>query len=502
MCSVNVGAAVDIVGAPAHRAGFIEAWVTGMLLIGLLGSLGLVPWVRRFAHRWGWMDPVDSARKLHRRPKPRAGGLCLFVPFLVGALLVTVFLTGDLRAAALLKEWGWMIGGCAGMFVLGFIDDIRPLGAKIKLLGQMVICGVVVATGFQIENFTNPFNGSMVHLGWLSYPVAFAWLLATTNLINLIDGIDGLAAGVSLFVFTVLALTAMFTAGVGMLMVCVLMIGALIGFLFFNFPPARIFMGDGGAYFLGFLIGEVGLACQEKSRIAAALIVPIIALGVPIIDTGLAIVRRGIRGLPIFRADREHIHHRMIDMGVSPRRIVLGLYAICIVLGTAGLVVFFRQGKGLELALGLVFLLGVAAVWGLGYLRSARFWRQMVEAVNNRGRTMWLVEECRQFGVTRRSGEDATAIWSEFVALAQKAGFSYVGFRSKASRLVLKPTGERQEDFENIEMPVLVRKRSIGWLQLGQPAQSFHLRLSPRHAHLLRDVLAERLRSLKNTLWD
>ena len=114
--SVNVGAAVDTVVAPVHGAGFVEAWVTAMLLIGLLGSLGLVPWVRRFAHRWGWMDPVDSARKIHRRPKPRAGGLCLFLPFLFGVLLVTVFLTSDLRAAALLKEWGWMIGGCAGMF--------------------------------------------------------------------------------------------------------------------------------------------------------------------------------------------------------------------------------------------------------------------------------------------------------------------------------------------------------------------------------------------------
>lgn len=482
--------------APVHGTGFVEVWVIAMLLLGLGGSLALVPWIRRFAYRWGWIDPVDSARKVHRRPTPRVGGLCLFVPFLVGVLLITVFLTSDLRGAALLKEWGWMIGGCAGMFAIGLVDDIRPLGAKVKLLGQMVICGVVVLAGFQIQNFTNPFTGSMINLGMLSLPLAFVWLLATTNLINLIDGIDGLAAGISLFVFTVLALTAMFTAGLGMLMVCVLMIGTLIGFLFFNFPPARIFMGDGGAYFLGFLIGQVGLACQEKSRIAAALVVPIIALGVPIIDTALAIIRRGVRGLPIFRADREHIHHRMMDMGVSPRRIVLGLYAVCILLGTTGLVVFFRQGKGLELALGLVFLLAIAAVWGLGYLRSARFWRQMVEAMNHRGKTVRVVEACRQFQSANYPAEDTPAIWREFVVLAQEAGFTYVGFRPRGNGPVLESIGDPQAEIEKIEMPVLIRKRSIGWLELGQSAERFHLRLSPRHAHLLRDVLADRLRAL------
>jgi len=490
---------LDIAMESARRAGSVEAWGAAMLAIGLVGSFLLVPWVRRLAYRWGWVDPVDMARKVHRRPTPRVGGICLFVPFLLGVLLVTVFLTSDLRAAALLKEWGWMIGGCVAMFGIGLADDIRPIGAKVKLAGQMLVCGVVVVAGFQVENFTNPFTGTTIHLGLLSLPVAFLWLLATTNLINLIDGIDGLAAGVSLFVFTVLALTAMFTAGVGMLVLCLLMIGTLIGFLFFNFPPARIFMGDGGAYFLGFLIGQVGLACQEKSQIAAALVVPIIALGVPIIDTAFAIVRRGVRGLPIFRADREHIHHRMMDMGVSPQRIVLGLYAVCILLSTTGLVVFLRQGKGLELALGLVFLLAIVAVWGLGYLRGARFWGQMVEAVNQRGRTMRIVEACRQFGVWRGERGDAAIFWKDFVALARDAGFTYVGFRPTREGVpTFGPTGENLPELEKIEVPILVGKRAAGSLELGQPTKNFHLRLSPRYAHLLRDVFADRLKSLSN----
>lgn len=482
---------------PVRRAGSVEAWGAAMLALGLVGSFVLVPWVRRMAFRLGWVDPVDVARKVHRRATPRVGGLCLFLPFLVGVALVSAFMTSDLRAVALLKEWGWMIGGCAGMFAIGLADDIHPLGAKVKLLGQLIVCAVAVGFGFGVENFTNPFTQETVHLGWLSYPVAMLWLLATTNLINLIDGIDGLAAGVSLFVFTVLALTAMFTAGIGMMMVCLLMIGALIGFLFFNFPPARIFMGDGGAYFLGFLIGQVGLACQEKSRIAAALVVPIIALGVPIIDTALAIVRRGIRGLPIFRADREHIHHRMIDMGVSPQRVVLGLYAVCILLSALGLVVFFRQGKGLEVALGLVFLLALLAIWGLGYLRGLWFWKQLADAFVARGHTMRLVESCREFAGWQGERADAASFWREFVALAHEAGFTYVGFRpAREGVAAFGPAGENVPDLEKIEVPILVGKRSAGWLELGQPSRFFHVRLSPRHAHLLRDAFAARFRGL------
>lgn len=490
--------ALEITFDPQGRVGSIEAWGAGMLALGLIGAFLMVPTVRRLAFAWGWVDPVDAARKVHRRPTPRVGGICLFVPFLVGVGLVTAFLTTDLKAEALLKEWGWMIGGCAAMFALGLADDVHPLGAKVKLLGQFLICGIVVAFGFGIDALTNPFTQETVRLGWIGYPVAVFWLLATTNLINLIDGIDGLAAGVSVFVFTVLALTAVFTAGVGMLMVCLLMIGTLVGFLFFNFPPARIFMGDGGAYFLGFLIGQVGLACQEKSRIAAALVVPIIALGVPIIDTALAILRRGIRGLPIFRADREHVHHRMIDMGVSPQRVVLGLYAICILLSAAGFVVFFRQGKGLELALGLIFLLGVAAIWGLGYLRGMQFWKQMGEAVLVRGRTTRLIEACRRFAGRRGRDDDAATFWREFVELAGGAGFGYVAFRpARTGDPMFGPAGENRPELEKIEIPVLVGKRAIGSLELGQPADAFHLRLSPRYAHVLRDAFAERFRALR-----
>ncbi len=474
----------------------IYAWTLAAGIGGFLIALGLVPAAFWAAARFGGHDPVDPSRKVHSVPIARTGGICLIVPFLVAGVLVTLFLGDTVRGEALLKEWGWMLLGCLAMFALGFADDLHPLGARLKLLFQIAICGVVAIFGFKPSELSVGFATIQFDLATAAIPVAFLWLLATTNLVNLIDGIDGLAAGISLFVFAVLAAAVGFSGGGVLLVLCALMIGALLAFLLFNFPPARIFLGDGGAYFLGFLIGQMGLAAEHKSTIAAAVLVPIAALGIPILDTTLAIVRRAIRGLPIFRADREHIHHRLLDLGLSPRRVVLGLYAACVICCLLGFLLFVREGKGLILALGVVFTLAVLAVWRLGYVRDGRVFFQLTEALRHRSRTSYIVEICRLLRFEARLHPDPLAFWTEFCVALRKGGFSRARFRPEPPfdlPALEHESGPADNDLA-FTFPILVRKVRVGALELAPFPGDNNPRVVERHAGLFRDSLADALR--------
>ncbi len=225
------------------------------------------------------------------------------------------------------------------------------LGARRKLIGQLVIATAAYWAGIEINKFQIPFTGHIIALGYWSWPVTVFWLVALTNLINLIDGVDGLAGGICLMLMLLLVFVG---GGAGDLsFIAAGMAGALLGFLWFNFPPARIYMGDGGAYFLGFLIACKTIAGSQKGTVFAALTAPLFVLALPILDTALAILRRGLRGLPLFRADRSHIHHHLLDSGLSRRRVVLAAYAFTAIFLGLGFVAFWWHGQHLAILLGL-----------------------------------------------------------------------------------------------------------------------------------------------------
>ena len=210
------------------------------------------------------------------------------------------------------------------MFALGFWDDLKPLGAKRKLLGQIAIALTVCAFGMGIQKFKIPFTSTILDLGGWGVLLTVLWLVGMTNLINLIDGVDGLAGGICLMLMGLLAYVGHDSGGFECLVSG--MAGALIGFLWFNFPPARVYLGDSGAYFLGFQIGLFALINSHKGTVLAAMVAPLFVLALPILDTSLAILRRGLRGLPIFRADKRHLHHHLLHMGLSRRRVVFYFY--------------------------------------------------------------------------------------------------------------------------------------------------------------------------------
>jgi UDP-GlcNAc:undecaprenyl-phosphate GlcNAc-1-phosphate transferase len=294
-------------------------------VVALVTSYLLTPHVKRFAIRAGALDKPDF-RKVHTQPIPRMGGLAIYAGFLL-AVLASVHINREL--------FGILLGGTV-ILAVGIMDDLKPMPAKVKLFGQILAACVPMLFGVRIEWLTNPFGG-MIYLEYLSIPLTVLWVVSLTNTVNLIDGLDGLAAGVSTIASVTILLMA---AQQNFWTVAILMsalAGSAFGFLQHNFNPAKIFMGDTGSMFLGYMLAAVSVLGTVKSAATIALVVPIIALGLPIMDTAFAIIRRFNSGKPIFKPDKGHLHHRLLAMGLSQKQVVLLMYVISAGLGASAI---------------------------------------------------------------------------------------------------------------------------------------------------------------------
>ena len=357
----------------------------------------------------------------HKLPVPRLGGIALALAFLLvtaGSFAFVPPQPGHPRFVLGLTS--------LAMFALGLWDDISPLGARKKLLGQILISLTAFWFGLKVDTFKNPMTGVVYELGgWSSLATVF-WLVAMTNLINLIDGIDGLAAGISLMLMCLLVYVGMhgqpFT-----LCLAVGMAGALIGFLYFNFPPAKIYLGDGGAYFLGYLIGALAIQNSNKGTISAALIAPIFALALPILDVSFSIVRRGLKGLPIFRPDRRHIHHRLLHLGWSRRRTVLTLYGVSLVFLALSFVAFWSGGRLTPILVGCGFVLILIVAPSFGLIRN---WLTIGRAFGN---SLEMRKDI-QYALLLRNWlemeadrcDSLTGLWNDFTFVVRKRGLTEV----------------------------------------------------------------------------
>lgn len=300
------------------------------LIVAFIASILLTPLVKRLAFRIGAVD-APNYRKVHARIMPRLGGLAIYGAFIIGFFFLK-FMTG------FESPYMYAILIAATIIVItGVIDDMHEISAKAKLIGQVLAAGIVVfGGGIQINEINLPFGGEIA-FGWLSIPLTILWIVGITNAINLIDGLDGLAAGVSTIALITLAAMAM-TMGNGIVTAMASILAAsTIGFLFYNFHPAKIFMGDTGALFLGFMISVFALL-GFKNVTVIALIIPVIMLGVPISDTFFAIVRRLRMKQKWSDPDKSHLHHRLLDLGFSHRQTVLLIYAIAIMFGIAAII--------------------------------------------------------------------------------------------------------------------------------------------------------------------
>ena len=324
-------------------------------LVALGVALLLTPAVIAFARRTGALDKPD-ARKVHVRPIPRIGGIGIYAAFMVSILVQLTFV--DLTPEYMMSLIGLMVGGTI-IVAIGIIDDYCDLPAKVKLLGQIIAAAVVVI-GFdvRIDVITDPL-GDYIYLEFLAIPATIFWIVGLTNTVNLIDGLDGLAAGVSSIAALTIFLVAMEEGIPPVAMVTIALAGAAMGFLYYNFNPARIFMGDTGCMFLGFLLAGISVVGAVKSAATIALIVPILALGLPILDTTFAIVRRARNHRPIFKPDKGHLHHRLLAHGFSQKQAVLLMYVVSALFGLCALALTAVSIQ----AAALIILLVAAAVF-------------------------------------------------------------------------------------------------------------------------------------------
>jgi UDP-GlcNAc:undecaprenyl-phosphate/decaprenyl-phosphate GlcNAc-1-phosphate transferase len=340
--------------------------------LSLLFSFVLTWGVRNLAMGRGWVAPPIQDRDLHKAPLPRLGGVPVFLSFLIGVavtLLASLYfpkLAAELPIRTLLTV---LVPGTL-IFLLGLYDDIHSIGPYTKFAVQGVAAIMLFAGGLRILDLPVVFGAR--HLPWyIGLPITVLWVIGITNAFNLIDGLDGLAAGSALFSTFVVFVAAISNGSSLVSLLAIALAGAILGFLRFNFNPATIFLGDSGSLFIGFILSALALEGAQKAPTVIAVAIPVVSFGLPILETTLSVLRRLISGQSVFKADRDHIHHKLLQNGMSPRQVVIALYAVSALFALLSL---FLLWPGRD-TLGLVLVVIGACVWfGVQHLGYLEFW--------------------------------------------------------------------------------------------------------------------------------
>lgn len=395
----------------------------GSVLVAML----LVPIVSRLAKRYHVVDH-PGPRKVHQVPLPRVGGIAFVVATL--ALVLPVFFLNNTIGESLRQsrtQFIALLAGAGFMFLVGLIDDLCSIRGVIKLLCLVAAALVICASGATVRSFS---AGSWfaVHTGWAAWPLTVCWIVVITVCISVIDGLDGLAAGIAAMVCGTLVLLALWSGQGAMAVLMLALLGGVTGFLFFNFYPAKIFMGDCGSLFLGFMIGAGSVVCQAKTSTLVGLALPFLVLGVPILDTGLVIASRAIiERRSLFAPDKNHLHHRLLRLGLHHRAVVIVMYAMTAISASLGVFMLRANGKWSVTLLvgGLVLMLSMFACLHSG--RGPKLLRGLKHnlAVASAARAQKHSFENAQ--VQMRESTSFPAWWQTLCAMGEEMRFQSLG---------------------------------------------------------------------------
>jgi len=376
--------------------------------------------VRGLARRAGVVDRPDGFRKTQKDAIPLLGGIGIFVAF-CGSLGVSCLVTGapELAACFQTSDTWFLLGGATLVLLLGFVDDVWGLRARWKSLGMLLVSLAMYGGGYRIRAISNPF-GEDLGLGWLALPLTVFWFMGCMNAINLIDGLDGLAAGVTVFASGTVLMVGMMFGNTGASLLAAALAGASLGFLLLNFHPASIYLGDCGSLLLGFLLACIGMKGSQKSEMVVALLIPVIALGLPIMDTSLAILRRWLKLVPFTVSDRQHIHHKLLEMGLSHRTTVLVMYGGCLILAVLALLMTGTHSWRAAAVLLAVGLLTFIAIRTLGRNEYRLFRKRVADYLVEREHRVRSRSAGYVASGSMRNAQSVEDIWWTFVRAAEK----------------------------------------------------------------------------------
>ena len=325
------------------------------ILVAAAVSFLTTPLVKTLAYKVGAIDVPKDDRRMHKVPIPRMGGLAIFLAFLLSVLIF----------ADIDRQMQGILLGAVMIVVLGVMDDIMALRALPKLFVQIAAAGVAVYHGCTIQFLSNPnvfSTSTYVNLGWLSIPITIIWIVAITNAVNFIDGLDGLAVGVSAISTASLIVVSLLVSETKVAIVLCALFGACLGFIPYNLNPAKIFMGDTGSTFLGYILATLSITGLFKMYAIISFAVPFLILGVPIFDICFAILRRLAKGQNPMQADRGHVHHRLIDMGFSQKQAVAITYMLTAILGLSAVLLTSSGELKALILIGSVIVVGAIGI--------------------------------------------------------------------------------------------------------------------------------------------
>ena len=399
-----------------------------------LGSLFMAiiitPLVIIFAHRIKAIDR-PGVRTVHKRPIPRIGGMAFFISAML-VIFIVLFLNNSIGQAFRNMQVQLISLFCSATFIffIGLIDDLKGLPAKYKFLTELLATVSLCFAGVKISSIAIT-EEWVLNLGVLSYPLTILWIVGITNAVNLSDGLDGLAAGISAIACGVIAIFAVYSGSVIMAVIMLALLGSLTGFLFFNFNPARIFMGDCGSLFLGFTIASASVLCSTKSSALVGMALPALALGVPIFDTLFCMLRRFLERRSMFSPDRRHFHHILMDMGIKQRHVVITIYVVTLLFAGLGMFMMVTQDKNTFIIFSCILILIILLFSVVGSVR-------LKETISGLQKKYEIANRCKQ---EQTKFDDAQLYfrnacnyeqwWQAVCNAAQRLDFAWVSLKSE-----------------------------------------------------------------------
>ena len=411
-------------------------------IVALLTTLLMVPPVMRLAISKHWLDEPDGLRRAHARPVPRLGGVAIFAGLVLafGAAPLLAMLTGWAPSVSHLTSS--LLAATGILFLLGLWDDLRGVPPLVKLVGQTIAALLVVMAGFRINVLVLP-PAYEFSLGWAAIPVSVLWLVGVSNALNLVDGLDGLAGGVSVIALLTATAAAVAVGNTSTPWYTLALGGALLGFLRYNFAPAKIFLGDSGSLVVGFLLAVLTVKGATRPDQSTYALAPIFALSFPLLDTGIAMMRRWLRGTPLSRADARHIHHQLRALGLSPRKAVIAIYIESAVVAVLGLCVTFAPPEfTVAVACTGAAILIFIMVYGVRWLEYHEFLEASASVTSAARQARWVIQDkinARDVAMLIRKAESFEKLTSIVEESASLFRFSHMELRQGSSPRHLPP---------------------------------------------------------------